>query len=92
MNTNIYQHWMEIDWRKHPGVAAGKTHAEIEEEIFLSAVNDGVLLSRGSWFKPDHDTAEEKMFFRATFAAASSDRIDEAISRFDQALRTQFGL
>lgn len=81
-----------MDWRKHPGVAAGKTHAEIEEAIFLSAVDSGVLLSRGSWFKPDHDTVEEKMFFRATFAAASSEKIDEAISRFAGSLRAQFGL
>lgn len=86
------QHWIKVDWRKHPGVAAGKSHAEIEEEIFLSAVDSGVLLSRGSWFKPDHDTAEENMFFRATFAAASSEKIDEAISRFAGSLRTQFGL
>ncbi|KAJ5399605.1 hypothetical protein N7465_010094 [Penicillium sp. CMV-2018d] len=85
-------HWMEIDWRKHPGIAAGKTHAAIEEEIFLSAVNAGVLVSRGSWFKPDHSIAEKKMFFRATFAAASSEKIDEAISRFAGSLRAQFGL
>lgn len=83
---------MEIDWRKHPGIAAGKTHAAIEEEIFLSAVNEGVLVSRGSWFKPDHSIAEKKMFFRATFAAASSEKIDEAISRFAGSLRAQFGL
>jgi aromatic amino acid aminotransferase I len=55
-------------------------------------VEAGVLLSRGSWFKPDHDTIEEKMFFRATFAAASSENIDEAISRFAGSLRSQFGL
>ncbi|KAJ5467618.1 Pyridoxal phosphate-dependent transferasemajor regionsubdomain 2 [Penicillium sp. IBT 31633x] len=85
-------HWIDIDWRKHPGVAAGKTHAAIEEEIFLASVDTGVLLSRGSWFKPDHDTIEEKMFFRATFASASSEKIDEAISRFASSLRTQFGL
>ncbi|KAJ5776621.1 uncharacterized protein N7511_001632 [Penicillium nucicola] len=85
-------HWIEVDWHKHPGLKAGKTHAQIEEEIFLSSVEAGVLLSRGSWFKPDHDTVEEKMFFRATFAAASSEKIDEAISRFAGSLRAQFGL
>ncbi|KAJ5129821.1 uncharacterized protein N7515_005860 [Penicillium bovifimosum] len=85
-------HWIEIDWRKHPGYAAGKTHAAIEEEIFLSAVDEGVLLSRGNWFKPDHSTSQEKMFFRATFAAATAEKIDVAISRFGQTLRTQFGL
>lgn len=32
------------------------------------------------------------MFFRATFAAASADQIAEAIKRFGDALRGQFGL
>jgi aromatic amino acid aminotransferase I len=34
----------------------------------------------------------EKMFFRATYAAASSEKIDEAISRFAECLRDQFKL
>lgn len=87
-----FQHWIEIDWRKHPGIAAGKTRDAIEEEIFLAAVQHNVLLSRGSWFKAESSAAEEKMFFRATYAAASSEKIDEAISRFAQCLRDQFGL
>jgi aromatic amino acid aminotransferase I len=85
-------HWIEIDWRKHPGVAAGKTREAIEEEIFLSAVEHQVLLSRGSWFKADKSAVMEKMFFRATYAAASSEKIDEAIARFAKCLRDQFGL
>ncbi|KAJ6116109.1 Aromatic amino acid aminotransferase [Penicillium sp. IBT 18751x] len=48
-------HWIEIDWHKHPGVAAGKSREEIEEETFLSAVDNCVLLSRGSWFKADSE-------------------------------------
>lgn len=51
-----------------------------------------VLLSRGSWFKADPSVVEEKMFFRATYAAASSEKIDEAISRFAECLRDQFKL
>ncbi|KAJ5083984.1 hypothetical protein NUU61_008563 [Penicillium alfredii] len=85
-------HWIEIDWRKHPGLASGKTRDSIEEEIFLSAVDQGVLLSRGSWFKADSSVVEDKMFFRATFAAASSEKISEAISRFAGSLRVQFHL
>ncbi|KAJ5662184.1 Aromatic amino acid aminotransferase [Penicillium maclennaniae] len=85
-------HWIEIDWKKHPGVAAGKSREEIEEEIFLSAVDHSVLLSRGSWFKADSSAVMEKMFFRATYAAASSEKIDEAISRFAECLRDQFKL
>ncbi|KAJ5647086.1 Aromatic amino acid aminotransferase [Penicillium lividum] len=85
-------HWIEVDWRKHPGVAAGKTRDTIEEEIFLSAVDNSVLLSRGSWFKADSSATMEKMFFRATYASASTDQIDEAISRFSTTLRQQFDL
>lgn len=86
------QHWIEVDWQKHPGVAAGKTHAEIEEGIFLAAVNKGVLVSRGSWFTASREVEEQKMFFRATFAAASAEKIGEAISRFGDTLRAEFKL
>jgi aromatic amino acid aminotransferase I / 2-aminoadipate transaminase len=58
----------------------------------LSAVENKVLLSRGSWFKADRKAVMEKMFFRATYAAASSEKIDEAIARFAKCLREQFGL
>lgn len=84
-------HWIEIDWRKHPMAASGKSRDDIEEAIFLAAVDKGVLISRGSWFKADREGHEEKMFFRATFAAASEEGIREAISRFGEALRAQFG-
>ncbi|KAJ5584362.1 uncharacterized protein N7459_004162, partial [Penicillium hispanicum] len=85
-------HWIEIDWRKHPGISAGKSRETIEEEIFLAAVEHNVLLSRGSWFKAERSAVMEKMFFRATYAAASSEKIDEAIARFGKCLRDQFGL
>lgn len=58
----------------------------------MASVEHGSLVSRGSWFKADNKRPEEKMFFRATFAAASADQIDEAIKRFGDALRAQFGL
>lgn len=68
-------------------------HGAIEEEIFLAAIDKGVLVSRGSWFRADKGgEEEEKMFFRATFAAASEEGINEAISRFGDALRVEFGL
>lgn len=86
------QHWIEVDWKKHPGASAGKTRAEIEEDIFQAAVSKGVLVSRGSWFKASSEIEEQKMFFRATFAAASEEKIAEAITRFGDALRDQFKL
>ncbi|KAE8149778.1 pyridoxal phosphate-dependent transferase [Aspergillus avenaceus] len=84
-------HWIEVDWKKHPGIASGKTREEIEEAVFLAAINNGVLVSRGSWFKAQ-GAHEEKLFFRGTFAAASFDAISEAISRFGSTLRQEFGL
>lgn len=84
-------HWMKIDWEKHPGLSSGKTRQDIEEDIFHAAIDNGVLVSRGSWFKAD-GVSEGDMFFRATFAAASADNIAEAIARFGKALRVQFGI
>ncbi|KAL2861103.1 aminotransferase-like domain-containing protein [Aspergillus lucknowensis] len=84
-------HWIEIDWKKHPELTAGKTHDAIEEALFTAAVDSGVLISRGSWFKADGRT-EDRMFFRATFAAASEENIIEAIRRFGAAVRAEFKL
>lgn len=58
----------------------------------MGAVDHQVLLSRGSWFKADSEAVMDKMFFRATYAAASSQKIDEAIARFAECLRGQFKL
>lgn len=84
-------HWIEVDWRKHPKASSGAYEA-IEEEIFQAAIDKGVLVSRGSWFNISESQADPKMFFRATFAAASEEKIQEAISRFADALRAQFCL
>ncbi|KAJ9223575.1 hypothetical protein DTO271D3_5883 [Paecilomyces variotii] len=85
-------HWVEVDWRKHPGLTTEASHSDIEESIFQAAIDRGVLVSRGSWFKADRSAAEERMFFRSTFAAAPADKITEAIKRFGDALRAEFGL
>jgi len=85
-------HWIQVDWRKHPGVSSGMSHDSIEMAIFKAAVDRGVLVSRGSWFRADKSLIEENMFFRVTFAAAPADKIAEAIRRFADALRAEFGL
>lgn len=92
ISADTTQHWIEVDWQKHPGTSAGKTRSEIEEDIFQAAIAKGVLVSRGSWFKANSGIEEQKMFFRATFAAASEEKIAEAITRFGEALRDQFKL
>ncbi|KAL4803477.1 pyridoxal phosphate-dependent transferase [Aspergillus unguis] len=84
-------HWIEIDWKKHPEVASGKTRDSIEDALFHAAIGNGVLISRGSWFKAS-GLSEDKMFFRATFASASEENITEAIKRFGDALRAEFKL
>ncbi|KAH8705212.1 putative aromatic aminotransferase Aro8 [Talaromyces proteolyticus] len=85
-------HWIEVAWRKHPGFAKGLSHAEIEESIFKASIDRGSLLCQGSWFRADTNIPEDKMFFRATYAAAPANKIQEAIKRFSDALRAEFAL
>ncbi|KAH8591376.1 aromatic amino acid aminotransferase-like protein [Bisporella sp. PMI_857] len=84
--------WLKLDWHKHPH-ANTKKIVELEEEIFLAAVDRGVLISRGSWFTAERVGFEATdLFFRATFAAASSEKMTEAIERFGVAVRESFEL
>jgi aromatic amino acid aminotransferase I len=85
------QHWLEIAWRKHPSAEA-KDILAIEEELFLAAIEKGVLLSRGSWFRAETGGVPERMFFRATFAAALPEKMVEAIELFGRAIREAFRL
>jgi len=86
------QLWLKIDWHKHPA-AQTKTILEIEEEVFLASIEQGVLVSRGSWFTADRENfVPTELFFRATFAAASADTMSEAIARFGTTLRDIFEL
>lgn len=83
--------WMEVNHTLHPSFGT-KPLLDIEEEIFLAAVEKGVLISRGSWFVADKTKVPEKMFFRATFAAASEEKMTVAIERFGEAVKESFGL
>ena len=83
---------MRVDVTTHPGM--GQRNAlDIEEEIFNSCIEKGVLVARGSWFRtePKGPQADKNtLFFRATFASATAVNIDEAIRRFGAALRESF--
>ncbi|KAI1002763.1 Aromatic amino acid aminotransferase [Podosphaera aphanis] len=84
--------WLKINWHSHPA-ASIKSIIEIEEEIFLKAINHGVLVSRGSWFVADRTNAmPTEMFFRTTYAAATSEKMEEAIEKFGSAIRDSFNL
>ncbi|KAF2836494.1 PLP-dependent transferase [Patellaria atrata CBS 101060] len=84
-------HWLRVNWRLHPS-AGTKSITEIEEEIFMNNIENGTLLMRGSWFYADRDAEHDTMFFRATYAAAPFDKIEEGIRRFGESLRKSFKL
>ncbi|KAI6917398.1 putative aromatic aminotransferase Aro8, partial [Hortaea werneckii] len=84
-------HWMQVDHTKHPAYPS-KSVEEIEDEIFLKNVEFKTLLMKGSWFRAEQDRELQALFFRATYAAAPFEQIEEAIQRFGRAVRDVFGL
>ncbi|KAI5292157.1 Aromatic/aminoadipate aminotransferase 1 [Ascosphaera acerosa] len=65
------QHWIKIDWKKHPdavtaengnsngnGSSTGKTHDEIEQLIFDAIIKEGALVALGNWFQTDQAHAD----------------------------------
>lgn len=93
-------HWLKVDVTKHPRYESKRkpdggieyaTLLEIEEDVFLAAAEQSVLIARGSWFRAQRGSDTE-LFFRTTFAAAPADKMVEAIKRFGKAIRTEFGL
>lgn len=82
-------HWLQIDYKQHPDWQT-KSIDDIEEEIFQTVIRHKTLLMKGSWFCAERDANRETMFFRATYAAAQFDQIDEAIKRFGNAIRETF--
>ncbi|RMZ76113.1 hypothetical protein DV738_g5099, partial [Chaetothyriales sp. CBS 135597] len=76
-------HWIAVDLHKHPDYRPNLSHDDflaIEEKVFLAAIAKNVLLARGSWFRAEVGT-DEKLFVRATFAAASAEAIEEGVRR-----------
>lgn len=81
--------WFRINYELHPD-AGKRSIPEIEEEIFNSCIENGVLVARGSWFTAEHDKPPKDLFFRATFATASAENMNEAIRRFGDAVRASY--
>ncbi|KAL2272104.1 hypothetical protein FJTKL_08321 [Diaporthe vaccinii] len=61
---------------------------DIEDRIYMRAHDNGVLVSKGSWFNSDVDAADE-IHFRLTFAAAPAKELAEAVQRFTVAVRSE---
>lgn len=85
------QQWFEINWRRHPN-ALCKSLDLLEEELWDESISAGTLLCKGSWFCASARKGTERIFYRATFAAAPLDKIEEAIGQFGKALRKSFRL
>ncbi|OBT44479.1 hypothetical protein VE00_05981 [Pseudogymnoascus sp. WSF 3629] len=83
--------WLEVNLANHPH-AATKSILEIEDEMFLACVEKGVLLSKGSWFLGDKTKKPTQLFLRATFAAATAEKMEQAIERVGVAVREAFGV
>lgn len=49
----------------------------------------GTLVGKGSWF---YTTVYKEIFYRATFAAAPLDKIEEAVKQFGEALKRAFNV
>lgn len=88
--TEGAQLWLKVDHAKHPQ-AATRSVEDIEEEIFNSCINSGVLVARGSWFLAEKGKALPGLYFRTTYAMATPDAMNEAIARFGKAVRDSFG-
>jgi aromatic amino acid aminotransferase I len=81
-----------LNWHLHPH-AKTRQIIDIEDEIFHAAIEQGVLVSRGSWFAAEKfNFVPKDLFFRATFAAASEEKMTEAIERYGVAVRASFGV
>ena len=89
-------HWLKVDWQKHP-LAGEMGFLQLEDRIWKKGIEKRALLIKGSFFKADSGWgkdkgADEQMFFRATYAAAPEDAINEAVRRFGEAVREDFHL
>lgn len=81
--------WLEVDYKQHPS-AGSREVIDIEEEIFNSCIENGVLVARGSWFLTEKDKPLPGLYFRTTYASASAENMSEAIKRFGDAVRKSF--
>ena len=58
----------------------------------MAIIDHGALVMKGSWFRANNEDKQDTLFFRATYAAAPFDKINEAMRRFGDAVRESVGL
>jgi aromatic amino acid aminotransferase I / 2-aminoadipate transaminase len=81
--------WLRLDHTKYPRKPQ-KSLEEIEAEIFEAIIEQKTWLMQGSWFRPNRKEKLQGIFFRATYAAAPFERIEEGIQRLGRAVRQVF--
>jgi len=83
--------WLSVDYKKHPDYRR-KSLEDMEDEIFHKIIQYKTLLMKGSWFCPEEGAKPDALFLRATYAAASRDKIQEGIKRLGEAVKDSFGI
>ena len=90
--------WIRLDWAKHPAFRLQQcaqqsvlTHLDIEDRVYAKARDNGVLVSKGSWFAVDRDKSYD-VHFRMTFAAAPLQELAKAVEKFADTIREEFML
>ena len=82
--------WIRVDSARHTKVRERREVA-VEDMIYARAKENGVQISKGSWFAIERHLSAD-VHFRLTFAAAPVDSLECAIKRFGDAVQAQFGL
>lgn len=83
--------WIQIDTSNLSEPQSAKSRPSclgIEDRIYKRAHDNGVLVSKGSWFNSDVEATDE-IYFRLTFAAAPAKELVEAVQRFAAAVRSE---
>jgi aromatic amino acid aminotransferase I / 2-aminoadipate transaminase len=91
--------WVKLDWRQHPllgGLSASTEEidsriCELESRIAAKALENGVLVTKGSLFSFNKKPNGE-LHFRLTFAAALEEDLNEAVRLFASTLKEEFSL
>lgn len=83
--------WITIDTSVISGlkiVDSGSGCLDIEDRVYRRAHDNGVLVSKGSWFISGVE-ARDDIHFRLTFAAAPAKELAAAVQRFAVAVRSE---
>ena len=88
--------WLRIDWLRHPSISFEVPDNDkpqliriIEDKIYVQAKQNGVQVSKGSWFWSS-STLPRNLFFRLTFAAALESALEEGVKILAQVVDAEF--